>query len=200
MLVVLLTLVFLLLLSNYIIIQSQSGDIFRDPDLLSTTTSLVILGTSPFLRGGSPNPFFHGRINSAHQLFLTGNIEKIIVSGSQELPFYNEPAAMKQALIDKGIDQDLIIKDVTGLDTFRSLFALKNTINPNETFVIVTQEFHAYRALFIAEQLGYNALAFGSPNILGVSGVSIELREIFARLKAVLDVVSFRIGIFNEHL
>jgi SanA protein len=186
-----------LILSNYLIIQSQRKNIFRDPSLLVTSSTVIVLGTSPLLRGGSPNPFFHGRIKSTHQLVMTGNVQKIIVSGSQELPFYNEPAAMKQALMDRGIDPDLIMKDITGVDTFRSVSRLLSQISSLDPIVIVTQEFHAYRALFIAEQLGITAQAFAAPDILGIPGVSVGIREIFARYKAVIDVLVFHLGLYQ---
>jgi SanA protein len=197
--IMMLTIIILIVISNFYIIQSQRQNMFRDPDLLTSPSVVVVLGTSPFLRGGSPNPFFHGRINSAYQLYKTGNVIKIIVSGSQELPFYNEPGVMRQALIDKGISQDVIIKDPSGSDTFRSILGMSNFLHSSKDFVVITQEFHTYRALFIAEQLGYKAQAFGSPDILGTPGLSVALREIFARSKAIVDVMRYRLGkLFSE--
>ena len=190
-------LIFGLILSNYLILQSQRRNIFRDPSLLVSPSTIVILGTSPLLRGGSPNPFFHGRIESAYNLVKTGKVERIIVSGSQELPFYNEPAAMKQALVDRGIEPELIIKDITGVDTFRSVLRLSTLLTSLDSIVIVTQEFHASRALFIAEQLGINAQAFAAPDILGIPGISVGIREILARSKAIIDVLVFHLGLYQ---
>ncbi|NCN05543.1 MAG: hypothetical protein GW949_07920 [Spirochaetales bacterium] len=149
------------------------------------------------MRSGRPNPFFEGRIRAVVDLFEKEKIRQVVASGSEDLPFYSEPGAMKEALLSFGIPETSIIEDGEGDDTFQSIYKM-GQVYGSESFIIVTQEFHSFRALFIADTLGLNAEAYGIPNIGGSAGISMGIRESLARVKAFLDILIYRWQGFYE--
>ncbi len=146
-----------------------------------------MLGTSPFTRSGKPNPQFYGRIEAAVQLYQLGKIKKIIVSGANPDSTYNEPRQMWRELTKAGIPSQAITMDFAGVRTFDSISRAKAVFNL-EQMTVITQEYHAYRAVFIAKKLNIRVAGYAatSDNIGAFSRTYI--REVFARVKAVLDL------------
>ena len=101
----------------------------------------LVLGTSPTGRNGGLNRFFQSRIKACAELYHAGKIDRIIVSGDNRHKSYNEPAAMKSALILKGVPADVIFLDYAGFRTFDSVIRAKEVFGQS-SFVVVSQRFH----------------------------------------------------------
>jgi SanA protein len=115
-----------------------------------------------------------------------GIARKIILSGSTT-KYYNEPQAMRNSLAELGVPDSILITDDGGMRTLDSVVRCKELFNQDE-IIIITQRFHAYRALFISNYYELDAVVvitqpLASPNSLGVL-----LREFMARPLAVLDL------------
>ena len=116
----------------------------------------LLLGTSNKLVGGAANPFYSARIESAVRLYKAGKISGIIASGDNRDRYYNEPARMKRDLTLAGVPESAILTDPMGLRTYdsvircRDVFGVKNPI-------IISQDSHCKRALYIADSLGMKA-------------------------------------------
>ena len=147
----------------------------------------IVLGTSKKLSNGEPNPFFDHRIEAAATLIRSGKVEKLLLSGSKDSIYYNEPNYMKSALLTRGVKESQIVLDPNGDRTLQSLARLRDIYGFDQC-IVVTQKYHAYRTLFLADHLGIDSSCFvaDSPNF--GSHFEAILREIFARSKAVLDV------------
>ncbi|MFN3342228.1 MAG: vancomycin high temperature exclusion protein [Flavobacteriales bacterium] len=145
----------------------------------------LVLGTSKFIRGEIINPYFKKRIIAAAELFRAGKIKHIIVSGDNTSRSYNEPRDMKSMLMKFGVPEHSITCDYAGLRTFDSIFRAKGIFGLN-SFTIISQEFHNERALYIAECLGLNCIAYNARPVY--RGFNSKLREYVARGKAVLDL------------
>lgn len=150
----------------------------------------LLLGTSKFTRSGMVNPYYRYRIVAAAELFKAGKIKKIIVSGDNSTKYYNEPSTMRDDLVALGVPEKNISLDFAGLRTFDSVARCKSMFGISDP-VIITQEYHACRALFLAEQLGLDgALAYAAKTPQGEAYiVRNEIRESFARVRAVIDAL-----------
>ena len=105
----------------------------------------LLLGTNPYLRSGAPNKYFLYRIDAAVALYKAGKIEYILVSGDNHRNDYNEPEAMKQALMNNGIPEERIVLDYAGFRTLDSVVRAKKVFG-NDTFIVISQRFHNERA------------------------------------------------------
>ena len=71
----------------------------------------LLLGTSPRVKGGKTNPYFKNRIDAAAELFESGKIKYILISGDNRRHNYNEPQAMKDSLVNRGIPKESLVLD-----------------------------------------------------------------------------------------
>jgi len=173
--------------ANVWIVSSTTHKVYADYDSLSNHPVALVLGTSHLLTDGSPNPFFDNRIESAALLFREGKIKHFIVSGDNRTKYYNEPFEMKKALVKQGVPSSAITLDFAGLRTLDSVVRSKEIFGQNE-ITIVTQVFHSYRALFISNYYGIDAVAYVTNEIESADGEKVHWREYLARAKAVLDL------------
>lgn len=147
----------------------------------------LVLGTSKRKVGGGENSYFSNRMKAAVQLFEEGKVKHIIVSGDNETRYYNEPKDMQQSLIDMGIPPERITLDYAGFRTLDSIVRCKEVFD-QQSVIIITQRFHSYRALFIADFYQLDAIAFEANDPDDLDTTMVELREVFARAMAVLDL------------
>ncbi len=147
---------------------------------LEDIDAIVVLGAG--LRpDGSPSDMLRDRLLRACSLFESGVSQTIMMTGDGVREDYNEPASMQAFAIRRGIDAEKILTDPTGLCTYDSIRNVRDA--GMKRVVIVTQEYHLYRALYIAKALGLEAWGV-SADLQSYRGQSYrELREIAARLK-----------------
>lgn len=174
-----------LLFSNALILSYRASD---TPDKVLPREYALLLGTSKFTYSGMVNPYYRYRIVAAAELYKAGKVKKIIASGDNSTKYYNEPATMRADLVASGIPERDIIMDFAGLRTLDSVVRCRDKFGVSAP-VIITQEYHAHRALFLAKKFGLEgavAYAAKSPDTLTYR-LRNELRESLARAKAVLD-------------
>lgn len=182
---IVLTAGFFVVVCNLWVVLSTKDQLYGTVDELPENKVGLLLGTSKFFRSGNPNTFFRYRVEAAANLVKAGKIEYIIASGDNSEVYYNEPLDMMNALVGLGIPESIITLDYAGFRTFDSVVRSKKIFNQQE-ITIITQKFHCYRALFIANQYGINAVAYATDKVPYSSWTNI--REYFARCKAVLDI------------
>lgn len=176
-----------LLISNWWIVSSTRQHVYADWKQLPENRIALVLGTSHKTSKGDPNPFFERRMDLAAQLYTNGKIDHFIVSGDNRSKYYNEPLAMKKALLKRGVPDSAITLDYAGLRTLDSIVRCKEIFGQNK-ITIVTQPFHSYRALFICDFYDMDAVAMVTDEPGGKAGFKLTFREYFARTKAVLDL------------
>ena len=148
----------------------------------------VILVLGAGLRNGKPSPVLKDRLDTAYELYEDGYSKKIIVSGDHGKKYYDEVNVMKNYLLDKGVESNDIFMDHAGFSTYESVYRAKEIFLTNN-IIIVTQQFHLYRSLYIANKLGLDAIGV-SATLRNYSGsVKFELREILARDKDFVKVM-----------
>ncbi len=177
----------LFIFSNLWIVRSTKSRVFSDLNKVPHHRIALVLGTSHRTAKGDPNPFFENRIETAAELYKKGKIDHLILSGDNRSIYYNEPMAMLKALLKKGIPASAITLDYAGLRTLDSIVRCKEIFGQNK-FIIITQPFHSYRALFISRYHNINAIAMVAEEPDFEYSFKVRIREYLARTKAVLDL------------
>jgi SanA protein len=109
------------------------------------------------------------------------------LSGDNHLREYNEPAAMKSALMAEGVPESAMTLDYAGLRTLDSVVRAREVFGQSK-LTIITDEFHAYRAVFLSKKHGIDAVAYCSEDIPFESSTKARMREYGARIKAMIDL------------
>ncbi|MGY6039309.1 SanA/YdcF family protein [Aeromonas sp. AE23HZ002T15] len=160
---------------------------YDDVDAVPYNRVAVVLGTSKYLIGGSPNHYFKYRIKAAAELYNNGKVDYILVSGDNATVQYNEPRQMRRALIQAGIPASAIYSDYAGFRTLDSVVRAKEVFGQSR-FTVVSQAFHNERAIFIARHFGIDAVGFNALDPSAYQGIRTRVREVFARLMGLLDL------------
>jgi len=150
----------------------------------------LLLGANKTIQG-YPNLYFTYRIQAALQLYQAGKVQYIIVSGDNHTHEYNEPEDMKQALLAGGIPESAIVMDFAGFRTLDSVVRCKEIFGQDK-ITIISQPFHNYRAIYIAQHFGIEAIGFNAQDVPQQMGIRTNFREVFARAKVFLDLYILR--------
>ena len=148
----------------------------------------LLLGTSKYLASGIVNPYYQYRIDAAVALFKEQKIAFILVSGDNGEEHYNEPESMKKDLVARGISEEMIFLDYAGFRTLDSILRCKQVFGTSAV-TIISQPFHNERAVFIANHKDITAIGFNAKDVPAYSGLKTQVREKFARVKMLLDLL-----------
>ena len=161
---------------------STNKQIIKENDYteLSDVDCIIILGAG--IWGDKPSPMLEDRLLEGIKLYQNSVSDKIIMSGDHGRKEYDEVNIMKNYAIEKGIPSENIFMDHAGFSTYESIYRAKDIFEAKKV-VIVTQEYHLYRALYIANQLGLEAYGVGADPRQYVGATYREIREILARDK-----------------
>ena len=171
---------------------SSSARIYDDPDALRPAKAGLVLGSARLARDYVANPFFATRIAAAAALFRAGKVEYLIVSGNQARGGrprggYDEPTDMRDALVAAGVPRQRIYRDYAGYRTLDSVVRAREVFGLDRV-IVISQAFHLSRALFLAHARGLDDDGFAAENPAWRYRLRTFLREIGARVVAVLDV------------
>lgn len=140
---------------------------------------ILVLGCSVH-SDGTPSKVLQKRLDLAIELYKK-NGGKILMSGDHKTDYYNEVYVMKNYAISRGVKSEDIFLDHAGYSTYDSIYRAKYVFDVKK-MVIVTQEYHVYRALYIAERFGIKAYGVGAKDVQS-QVLHNNVREIFARDK-----------------
>lgn len=131
---------------------------------------------------GVPSDMLRDRLTRGVELFDLGVAPKLLMSGDHGQTDYNEVQTMKNFAVDSGIPSEDVFMDHAGFSTYDSIYRAKEIFGAKK-IIIVTQEYHLYRALHIADKLGVEAYGVGSDYHTYGGQTFRETREIAARNK-----------------
>lgn len=147
----------------------------------------LLLGTNPKGRRGGANMFYNHRIDAAVALYEAGKVDRFIISGAKKGSDYDEPQAMREALVARGVPDSILILDGQGFHTIESIVRAKEVYEV-DSVTIISQEFHNRRSLYMAKHNGLDAIAYNAANTTILRWrIIMFLRERASRVKAVLD-------------
>lgn len=176
---------------NAWVFSHGNGKIFDDLSQIEPMYVGLVLGTSSSPDGVKVNKYFKERMESAIRLYEKGVVKHLLVSGDNSSSQYNEPKDMRDYLVSRGIPSHHITLDFAGFRTYDSVLRSKEIFGVDE-FIVITQRFHAPRALYLADQFNIKASAYVANNPPdGISG-NLMVREWVARIVALMDVLTNR--------
>lgn len=167
-------------LNGYVISRTASR-LRRASDPWSRPADAVLVLGAGVKADGRMSDMLTDRMETAIALYLRGAGKKLLLSGDAR-PGYDEPAAMRRAALRAGIPEEALLLDRRGLSTAASVRRAK-TVFGAASLVIVTQKYHLYRALFLAERMGILALGVPADRRPYRSRRKQAVREFLARAK-----------------
>ena len=171
------------IVSNLIVTEQTSSLVISSEDAADSGDfdCILVLGCK-VNANGTPSHMLNDRCVYGAELYLDGAAPIILMSGDHQNDDYNEVAAMQKVAVDEGVPSESILLDDLGLSTYESVYRAKEVFGFNK-ILIVTQDYHLPRALFIAKQLGLDAYGVASNPRSYTNQFSRNVREIFARSK-----------------
>lgn len=142
---------------------------------------IIVLGCQ-VKENGNPSNMLSDRLQRGVELYKNGAAPKIIMSGDHGRKEYDEVNVMKNYAIENGAASEDVFMDHAGFSTYESMYRAKKIFKA-EKVVIVTQQYHLYRALYIAEKLGLEAYGVSADYSTYPGQLNREVREILARCK-----------------
>lgn len=135
---------------------------------------------------GTPSDMLRDRLQCAVDLYRRGVAPCIILSGDRSGEDYDEVGAMARYCREQGVSEEDIIKDEEGFSTYESL--LRHKQSGGGRILIVTQKYHLFRALYLAQQMGIEAEGCPADTRAYRGQIFRDIREIGARVKDVIKV------------
>lgn len=148
---------------------------------LSDVDCILVLGCQ-VKDDGTPSDMLRDRLTRGIEVYNLGAASKLLMSGDHGREDYDEVGTMKQYAINEGIASESIFMDHAGFSTYESVYRA-NEIFQADKIIIISQDYHLYRALYIAEKLGVEAYGVASDYHTYAGQGMRECREILARCK-----------------
>lgn len=167
---------------NFIVVNKTESNIstLEESEKLTDIDCAVILGAG--VRDGKPTPMLKDRLLMGIEIYKSGAAKKLIMSGDHGSEDYDEVNIMKSFAVDIGVPDSDIFMDHAGFSTYDTIYRAKEIFEA-DSIIIVSQEYHLYRALYIAERLGVKAVGVSADLNTYRGQTKRELREILARDK-----------------
>lgn len=180
---------FLFLINLYMIRKEKPNIISADDAAaLGDVDCIMVLGCS-VRPDGTPSGMLRDRLDKGIELYEDGVSDRLLMSGDHGRKNYDEVNRMKQYAIDEGIPSGDIFMDHAGFSTYESMYRARDIFQA-ERIVVVTQEYHMYRALYNAGQMGMDAYGVASdPRKYGGQKIR-DAREMLARTKDFLYAIA----------
>jgi SanA protein len=124
---------------------------------LSGEGKVAIVFGAGLWRDGRLTPVLSDRVTTAAQLYFTGKVKILLMSGDNRFANYNEPAAMQRYALELGVPKEAIVLDYAGRRTYDTCYRAKN-IFKIEDAILITQGFHLPRAIYTCNRLGVNSI------------------------------------------
>ena len=156
------------------------------PEKVTESDAIIVLGAYVY-PNGRLSDMLKDRVDTGLELYNNGKSKKLLLSGDHGKTTYDEVNGMKNYVISKGIKAEDIFMDHAGFSTYETMYRARDVFKAKKV-IIVTQEYHLKRAVYIARSLGMDAygVAADKRNYRGMA--MYKVREVLARCKAFLNV------------
>lgn len=159
---------------DYILSPEQAAE-------LTDVDCILVLGCG-VRDDGSPSDMLHDRLKRGVALQQDGAAPKLLMTGDHGRVGYDEVDAMKSFAVEAGVASEDVFMDHAGFSTYESMYRARDVFEAKKV-IIVTQQYHLFRAVYIARSLGIDAYGVSSDYRRYVGGAAREVREVLARCK-----------------
>lgn len=170
--------------SVYVVWSARAEILSQEEAPPANLDCILVLGCGVHA-DGTPTPMLRSRMTRAVELYQAGWADKLLLSGDNSRADYNEVATMKTLALEGGVPEEDIVLDHAGFSTYDSLYRAQDVFLVKR-LVIVTQEYHLSRALYLADALGLEAWGVAAAPRNDAGQIMRDAREILARDKAIL--------------
>lgn len=176
---------------NQWVTRSVDDRVFSDVAQLPQNDVGLVLGCSKYLSSGRINPDFQARIDAAVELYEAGKVKHLLLSGDNHRVGYDEPTDMMESLLERGVPAEAMTRDYAGFRTLDSVVRAHEVFGRTK-LTLITDDFHAHRAVFLAQHKGIEAVGFAAQKVSLNRSARSRVREVVARVKAVADIYVLR--------
>ena len=165
-------------------VKKSAADQIISPEEAAELTDvdcILVLGCYVF-DSGRPSDMLADRLRRGIELYQAGAASKLLMSGDHGQKDYNEVKTMKLKAMEAGIPSEDVFMDHAGFSTYESIYRARDVFAADKV-IIVTQEYHLYRALYVANALGVEAYGVAADYHTYAGQAYREVREILARNK-----------------
>lgn len=178
---------FIILTINIHIKNTTKEYIYNDLNKIPSQQTGLILGARVY-KNGKMSDMLLDRVKTGVELYKNKKIKKILVSGDHGQKEYDEVNTIKNYLLKNKIPPKDIFLDHAGFDTYDSIYRAKNIFEV-ESLIIITQNFHLPRAIYIGQKLNIPTSGIIADKQKYLNIEKNEMRENLARIKAFLNVI-----------
>jgi SanA protein len=130
--------------------------IFRTAPASLSAPVAIVFGAGLY-RNGMPMPVLSDRVATAVELYQEGIVQKLILSGDNRFPDYNEPEGMRRLALQLGAPDSALVLDYAGRRTYDTCYRARFIFGVKKA-ILVTQEFHLPRAVYLCDQMGIDSV------------------------------------------
>ncbi|MFV1948698.1 MAG: vancomycin high temperature exclusion protein [Anaerolineales bacterium] len=185
-LLIFLLLIIILVGTPRVIMVHESQKRTFDTENVPADEAAIVFGAG-LLVDGSPTSVLKDRVATAAKLYLSGKINKILMSGDNRYLNYNEPGAMKAYALELGVPENDIVLDYAGRRTYDTCYRARDIFQLSSA-ILVTQQFHLPRALYTCNTLGLESVGVTADMRPYRDSGYWSIREIIASLVAFVQV------------
>jgi SanA protein len=172
---------------NLVVFMQARDFVYTQPELIPQSYTALVPGASVF-SSGKPSAILADRLDKAIELYEHKKVKRFLLSGDHAKVHYDEVNSMKSYLVAKGVPDSLIFTDHAGFDTYNSLVRAQDIFGV-DSLIVVTQEFHLPRAIYIARHKGLVVNGYRADKRSYASMTYLRFRESFANIKAFFEVL-----------
>ena len=165
-------------------LRVTAGDRVRTAADAPSAPVAVVFGAG--LWDGEPSPYLAHRLDAAVELYARGAVRAVLVTGDNSRRDYDEPGAMREYLVRRGVPAEDVVGDHAGFDTWDSCSRARRIFGV-ERALLVSQDFHIHRALALCRAAGIDAYGVGVGEPRDGAWLYGALRELPGAVKAGLD-------------
>ncbi|HML69509.1 MAG TPA: YdcF family protein [Clostridia bacterium] len=180
--VLILLAVLLPLATSYYVMASTENRILTPEEAAKLDADAILVLGARVWDDGQPSAILKDRLQKGVDLYEAGASDRLLMSGDHGQDDYDEVNAMKDYVVGQGVPSEVVFMDHAGFSTYESLYRARD-IFQIKTIVIVSQQYHLYRALYIAERLGLNAYGVSCDRRVYNPYLLFSVRETLARCK-----------------
>jgi SanA protein len=176
-----------LLIPRLIFLLYAQPRIFSAADVPARRVAIVF---GAGIKNGQPSPVLRDRVQTAANLYFSGKVEKLLMSGDNRFVDYNEPEAMRQYALTLGVPDEDIVLDYAGRRTYDTCYRARD-IFQLDSVILVTQAFHLPRAIYLCNMLGVDGVGVPADILYyrKISRAIWNFRETLATLGAINDIM-----------
>lgn len=168
--------------TNALVVARASGDLVDEAQAAGGQADCIMVLGAEVKPDGTPSKMLRDRLDKGIALYEQGAAPKLLMSGDDGQAYYNEVKVMLEYAVSQGVPEEDIFLDHAGFSTYESMYRARDVFGVS-SMIVVTQKYHEYRALYIAESLGIDVRGVSAEEISYAGQSYRDFRELLARDK-----------------